>query len=70
MTRHLLLSSPAPRAFRNRRHRTMAARKYFVGSYATSPNLYSLEHPPQAMEPGREAAFYKGLAALDLCGPS
>jgi len=46
----------------------MAARKYFVGSYATSPNLYSLEHPPQAMEPGREAAFYKGLAALDLCG--
>lgn len=41
---------------------------YIVGSYATSPNLYALEHPPLAYNPATEKAFYAGLAANPLVG--
>lgn len=42
--------------------------KYIVGSYATSPNLYALEHPPLPYNPATEKAFYEGLTANPLCG--
>ena len=42
---------------------------FIVGSYATSPNLYALEHPPCPYSPDREARFYDGLAAMGpRCG--
>jgi len=49
------------------------ARPTFVlGSYATCPNLYPLEHPDQqglfgTFNPDREQAFYTGLKAIEQC---
>ena len=42
---------------------------YIVGSYATSPNLYALEHPDSGLsyQPSAEKAFYAGLADIDGC---
>ena len=43
---------------------------FIVGSYATSPNLYALEHQDSGIgyDADREAAFYDGLAALHTVG--
>lgn len=46
----------------------MSSGQYVLGSYATSPNLYALEHPPLAYDATKEQAFYDGLAANPLCG--
>jgi hypothetical protein len=48
-------------------------RGLIVGSYATAPSLYPLEHPEDpppfsTYNAAREAAFYSGLARLQLCG--
>jgi hypothetical protein len=41
---------------------------FFVGSYATSPNLFALEHPTEASwDLQKEVAFYEGLAAIPRC---
>ena len=45
-------------------------KSFIVGSYATSPNLYALEHQDSGIgyDADREAAFYDGLAALHTVG--
>lgn len=52
----------------SQRKRSKMSGKYIVGSYATSPNLYALEHPPLPYNPATEKAFYEGLTANPLCG--
>ena len=47
-----------------------ATTPHFNFRYATSPNLYALEHPGEAgiaYSADAEAAFYDGLSDIELC---